>query len=71
MRIILDSVLLRAGDFTLSVNAVFEEGVHLISGRTGSGKSSLASSLAGLNSVSAGNLILEGCGSPVLLMQFP
>lgn len=71
MRIIMDSVLLCAGDFTLSVNAVFEEGVHLISGRTGSGKSSLASSLAGLNSVSAGNLILEGCGSPVLLMQFP
>jgi len=71
VRIILDSVTLCAGGFSLSANAVFEEGVHLISGRTGSGKSTLASALAGLTSVSTGNLILEGCRSPVLLMQFP
>ena len=71
MRIILDSVTLCAGGFSLSANAVFEEGVHLISGRTGSGKSSLASVLAGLSSVSTGDVIPEGCGSPILLMQFP
>lgn len=71
MRIVLDSVLLHAGDFLLSGDAVFEDGVHLISGRIGSGKSLLSSALAGLASVSSGEIILEDCVSPVLLMQFP
>ncbi len=43
----------------------------MISGRIGSGKSTLGSALAGLSSVESGSIILEGCGSPVLLMQFP
>ncbi len=71
MRIILDSITLHAGDFSLSGDAVFEDGVHLISGRIGSGKSMLSSTLAGLTPVSSGKILWEDCGSPVLLMQFP
>ena len=71
MKIILDDVHLHAGTFSLAADTVFEEGVHMISGRVGSGKSTLGSALAGLSKVGSGKIILEGCGSPVLLMQFP
>lgn len=43
----------------------------MISGRIGSGKSTLGSALAGLSRIESGKILLEGCGSPVLLMQFP
>jgi energy-coupling factor transport system ATP-binding protein len=49
----------------------FSEGVHMISGRIGSGKSTLGSALAGLSRIESGKILLEGCGSRVLLMQFP
>ncbi len=71
MRIVLESVVLRAGTFSLAADTVFEEGVHMISGRIGSGKSTLGSALAGLSKIESGKIILEGCGSPILLMQFP
>lgn len=71
MRIVLSSVKLRAGTFSFAVDDFFSEGVHMISGRIGSGKSTLGSALAGLSSVESGQIILEGCVSPILLMQFP
>ena len=71
MKIILDDVHLCAGTFSLAADTVFEEGVHMISGRVGSGKSTLGSALAGLSKVGSGKIVLEDCGSPVLLMQFP
>ncbi|WP_319377933.1 ATP-binding cassette domain-containing protein [uncultured Methanocorpusculum sp.] len=43
----------------------------MISGRIGSGKSTLGSALAGLSRIESGKILLEGCGSPILLMQFP
>ena len=43
----------------------------MISGRIGSGKSTLGSALAGLSLVESGQIILEGCRSRVFLMQFP
>ncbi len=71
MKIILDAVHLHAGAFSLTADTVFEEGVHMISGRVGSGKSTLGSALAGSSKVGSGQIILEDCASPVLLMQFP
>ena len=62
MRIVLESVVLRAGTFSLAADTVFEEGVHMISGRIGSGKSTLGSALAGLSKIESGKIILEGCG---------
>ncbi len=71
MKIVLSSVRLRAGTFTFAADDFFSEGVHMISGRIGSGKSTLGSALAGLSRIESGKIILEGCGSPILLMQFP
>lgn len=71
MRIVLSSVQLRAGTFSLTADDFFSEGVHMISGRIGSGKSTLGSALAGLSLVESGQIILEGCRSRVFLMQFP
>ncbi len=71
MRIVVEAVHLCAGTFSLTVDTVFEEGVHMIYGRVGSGKSTLGSALAGLSMVVSGKVVLEECGSPVLLMQFP
>ncbi|ABN06311.1 ABC transporter related protein [Methanocorpusculum labreanum Z] len=71
MRIVLSSVQLRAGAFSFAADDFFSEGVHMISGRIGSGKSTLGSALAGLSEIESGKIILEGCGSPILLMQFP
>lgn len=71
MKIVLDSVHLQLGTFSLSADVIFEEGVHMISGRIGSGKSMLGSALAGLSKIDSGKIVLEGCSSPILLMQFP
>ncbi|HJJ43042.1 MAG TPA: ATP-binding cassette domain-containing protein [Methanocorpusculum sp.] len=71
MKIVLDSVHLQLGTFSLSADVIFEEGVHMISGRIGSGKSMLGSALAGLSKIDSGKIVLEGCSLPILLMQFP
>ncbi len=65
VRIVLSSVQLRAGTFSLTADDLFSEGVHMISGRIGSGKSTLGSALAGLSLVESGQIILEGCRSRV------
>jgi len=71
MRIVLSSVRLRAGTFSFAADDFFSEGVHMISGRIGSGKSTLGSALAGLSRIESGKILFEGCVSPILLMQFP
>jgi len=47
VRIALEDVTFSRGDFTLACSGVFEEGVHLVTGRVGSGKTTLALLLAG------------------------
>jgi len=71
VRVVLDAARFAAGGFSLSADAVFSACPHLISGRIGSGKSTLASALAGLSRPNFGKVVLDGCASPVLLMQFP
>jgi energy-coupling factor transporter ATP-binding protein EcfA2 len=67
----LEGVLFRRGAFTLSCSGVFEEGVHLVSGRVGSGKTTLALLLAGLVRPSAGTVTREGVESLTLSFQNP
>ncbi|HJJ96603.1 MAG TPA: ATP-binding cassette domain-containing protein [Methanocorpusculum sp.] len=72
MNLIFDAVRFRRDAFTLAADAVFSRGVHLISGRIGTGKSTLALAAAGLLTPDAGRIRYEGCsGTPILLMQFP
>ncbi|WP_338095781.1 ATP-binding cassette domain-containing protein [Methanorbis rubei] len=51
------------------MNETFQEGLHLFSGRIGSGKTTLALAAAGLLSPDAGVVRYEG--KPIFLMQFP
>lgn len=72
MKIIFDDVILSAGNFSLHCKEIFEEGVHLFQGRIGSGKTTLAHSLANLTAPSIGNIFFENISeNPILLMQFP
>ncbi|MDD4255551.1 MAG: energy-coupling factor ABC transporter ATP-binding protein [Methanofollis sp.] len=71
MDVRLDSVLFRRGAFTLTCSGVFGEGVHLVSGRVGSGKTTLALLLAGLIRPSAGTVTREGIESLTLSFQNP
>ena len=71
MNLVFDAVRFRRGTYTLTADAVFSPGVHLISGRTGTGKSTLALAVAGFLPPDAGEVRYEDCGTPLLLMQFP
>ena len=71
MRIVLDSVRIARGEWSLPAEGVFGEGVHLVSGETGSGKSTLALALAGLLGPSSGTIAREGIGTTMLSFQFP
>jgi len=72
VNLILDAVRFRRDEFILAADAVFSRGVHLISGRIGTGKSTIALAAAGLLPPDAGDIRYEGCkGTPLLLMQFP
>ena len=72
MNLVFDAVRFRRGTYTLTADAVFSPGVHLISGRTGTGKSTLALTAAGLLAPDAGEIRYgDHCGAPLLLMQFP
>ncbi|KQC03463.1 MAG: ABC transporter [Methanoculleus sp. SDB] len=71
MRLICSGVRRRTGTFLLSADAVFIPGIHLITGRVGSGKSSLSRVLAGLEHPDAGAVRAEGICRTMLSMQFP
>ncbi|HJK37724.1 MAG TPA: ATP-binding cassette domain-containing protein [Methanocorpusculum sp.] len=72
MKLIFDAVRFQRDRFTLSVDAAFSCGIHLISGRIGTGKSTLALAAAGILSPTSGEIRYEEImDTPLLLMQFP
>ncbi len=72
MRLILNNVEYNAGDsFTLTADEIFEEGIHLITGPFGSGKSLCAGIMAKIINPGNGSVIYENINRSVLLMQFP
>lgn len=58
----------RKGEFTLSADGIFEPGVHLVTGRVGSGKTTLGELLAGIIPPDKGEVIWRG-RSRVMLLQ--
>lgn len=70
MEVVLDRVLLRRGAFVLRVNAVLDEGLHLVSGPVGSGKSTLALLLGGGLVPAEGNGEFRGINRRLLVQQF-
>ncbi len=71
MQLILDQITLTRGDFTLHAQGIFTPGVHLITGRVGSGKSTLGEIVGGALSPVSGTVRYDGISTSVLSMQFP
>jgi energy-coupling factor transport system ATP-binding protein len=71
MKAALEGVEVVRGTWSLACTAVFSEGRHLVAGRVGSGKTTLAEALAGVLRPKAGRLVHEGIASMQLSFQFP
>ncbi len=71
MNLVLDTVQIRRGTWSISAQGIFEEGIHLVSGEVGSGKSMLALALAGLLSADSGKVIPRGISTRMVSFQFP
>ncbi len=71
MRVELEDLRFSRGPFSLRGTGAFGEGVHLVSGPVGGGKSTLALLLAGLLSPTEGAIRRHGIASSLLLLQFP
>ena len=66
-----EQLSLTYGEWTLTADGVFDQGVHLITGPVGSGKTTLASALAGILEPACGRTVREGLARLTLSMQFP
>ncbi|MDD1715653.1 MAG: ATP-binding cassette domain-containing protein [Methanolinea sp.] len=71
MELTFDAVHKRRGDFTLQASGIFSPGVHLISGKVGAGKSTLAALSAGIMTPDRGAVVRKGVSSFTLSLQFP
>lgn len=71
MRLVLESVRIERGTWSLFARGAFSSGVHLVTGVVGSGKSTLALALAGLLHPASGTIRREGLVSSMISFQFP
>lgn len=71
MKAVLEGVEVVRGTWSLACTAAFSEGRHLVAGRVGSGKTTLAELLAGVLRPKEGMLVREGIASMQLSFQFP
>lgn len=71
MRVELDNVCMSREGWSFSARGIFTDGIHLVSGDTGSGKTTLALVLAGLLPPSSGKVCREGISSLMVSFQFP
>jgi energy-coupling factor transporter ATP-binding protein EcfA2 len=71
MQFVLSNIRYARGDFRVSADGSFSEGIHLVSGKVGSGKSTFALLSAGYIAPMSGNISREGISRIVLSMQFP
>lgn len=60
-----------AGDWSVLADGIFSEGIHLVSGDVGSGKTTLAQVLAGLLVPASGTVTRDRIMSVMLSFQFP
>lgn len=70
MKVVLDRVRVRRGTFDLRADACLDEGLHLVSGRVGSGKSTIALLLGGGLVPDEGRIDLFGVARRLLVQQF-
>ncbi len=75
MNLILNGVVANRGegpgDWSVLADGIFSEGIHLVSGDVGSGKTTLAQVFAGLIVPASGTVARDGILSVMLSFQFP
>lgn len=71
MKLVLEDICFRRGEFSLTASGIFNEGTHIVSGDIGSGKTTLALLLAGQLPPSYGYLRPEGIAKAMVSFQFP
>ncbi len=71
MRLILDRVTVARGDWRCSADGILLPGIHLITGRVGSGKTTLARIISGVLNPASGEIIREEISSCMFCQQFP
>jgi energy-coupling factor transport system ATP-binding protein len=69
--VVLDRVVLMLGAFRLEADAVFGPGLHVVVGRIGAGKSTLALALGGGLAPSSGEMRMEGISRRLWLGSSP
>jgi energy-coupling factor transport system ATP-binding protein len=71
LKLVLESVHVSRGDWSLYSTGTFSEGIHLITGDVGCGKSTLALMVAGLLRPASGTIQREGVTTAMISFQFP
>jgi len=71
MHVTFDDARYEREPWAVSARGLFTEGIHLVSGDTGSGKTTLALMTAGLLAPSSGAVMREGISSLLVSFQFP
>jgi energy-coupling factor transport system ATP-binding protein len=71
MKLILDGITVAQGEWCCSADGTMLPGIHLITGRVGSGKTTLARIISGVLKPSSGVVLREGISSCMLCQQFP
>jgi energy-coupling factor transport system ATP-binding protein len=71
MRVVFEDAEIRRERFIVRAAGSFAEGVHLVSGPVGSGKTTLALAATGLRTPEKGKIYREGVGTFTLSQQFP
>ncbi|MDD1660042.1 MAG: energy-coupling factor ABC transporter ATP-binding protein [Methanomicrobiales archaeon] len=71
MRVSLQGVEVRRGEWTLTADGIFTQGRHLVTGPVGSGKSTVALLIAGMVTPDRGTVAREGEGPIFLSLPFP
>ncbi len=71
MQLTLEQIQVNREGFSLQASGTFRQGVHLLTGRVGSGKSTLGEILGSVLEPESGMVTKEGIRTSVLSMQFP
>ncbi|WOF16053.1 ATP-binding cassette domain-containing protein [Methanoplanus sp. FWC-SCC4] len=67
----LNNISIKRGNFSLEANGIFKSGIHIVTGKIGSGKTTLSMILSGFLNPDSGTISTYGIEKKMLSMQFP